>query len=99
MATLVIAKYHCEVAGKVAGDVDYRVRYFETDDEDEIVQRLRVEEPTSYKNSSGEIVSWVFDGTEIFAHDPKYTDGAEIIGFITGEPKDVTEPISGANAG
>ena len=98
MATLVIAKYRCEVAGKATDSVDYQVRYFETDDEIEIVQRLRAEEPTSYKNSSGEVVSWIFDGTEAFEHDPKYKNGAEIIGFITGEPKDVTEPSDGANA-
>ncbi len=92
MSILVIAKYHCEVAGKATDDVDYRVRYFETDDEDDVVQRLRSEEPTSYENSSGEVVSWVFDGTEAFQHDPKFKDGAEMIGFITGKPKDVTEP-------
>ena len=99
MSILVIVKYHCEVAGKATDSVDYQVRYFETDDEDEVLQRLRSEEPTTYKNSAGEIVSWIFDGMGAVEHDPKFKDGAEIIGFITGEPKDVSEPISGANAG
>jgi len=90
MSMLVIAKYHCEVAGKATDDVDYQVRYFESDDEDEVVQRLRSEDSNSYKNPSGETVSWVFDGTEAFQHDPKLKDGVEVIGFITGEPKDVT---------
>jgi len=100
MAILVIAKYHCEVAGKTTDSVDYQVRYFETGNENEAVQLLRCEKPTSYKNSSGELVSWIFDGTEAIEHDPKFKDGAEIIGFITGKPKvspnrkDVSNPSS-----
>jgi hypothetical protein len=79
--------------------VDYQFRYFESDDEDEVLQRLRSEEPITYKNSAGETVSWIFDRLEAVEHDIKFKDGAEIIGFITGELKDVTKPISGANAG
>src|SRR5437899_2539354 len=82
MSILVIAKYHCEVADKATDDVDYQVRYFTTDNEDEVRHRLRSEEPTSYKNPSGEIVRWVFDDTVAIEHDPKFKDGVEMIGFI-----------------
>jgi len=94
MSILVIAKYQCVVAGKATDDVDYRVRYFTTNDEDEVLRQLNGEEPTSYKNAAGEMVYWIFDGTETFAHDPNFKDGVEMIGFITGVPKEPAEPKS-----
>jgi hypothetical protein len=91
MSILIIAMYRCEVADKATDDVDYQVRYFTTDDETEVLRRLRSKEPTSYKNSSGEIVRWIFDDKVAIEHDPKLEDGAEIIGFITGVPMGITE--------
>jgi hypothetical protein len=91
MSILVIAKYHCEVAGKETDDVDYRVLFFTTDDEGEVLRRLRSEAPTTYKNPSDEIVNWIFDESVAIEHDPKLRDGVGLIGFITGMPKEITE--------
>ena len=99
MPLLVIAAYHCEVAGEATDSVDYQVRYFESDSIDDVGFRLRSEQPVTYKNPSGEDVRWVFDGTVAVESDPKYSDGAEIIGFITGMPKEITEPGAAPNGG
>lgn len=90
MSLLVIACYHCEVAGERTDSVDYQVRFFATDDEGEVVRRLQAQPPNSYKNSSGETVSWIFDETVAIQYDPELKDGAEVIGFITGKPKERT---------
>jgi hypothetical protein len=91
MPLLVIAAYHCEVAGEPTDSVDYKVRYFESDFIDEVASRLRAEPPQTYMNSAGEEVRWIFDGTVAVETDPVFTDGVEVIGFITGKPRQITE--------
>jgi hypothetical protein len=71
--------------------MDYQVRYFASDSIDEVMSRLRSEPPHSYKNSDGEDVVWVFDDTAAVEFDPDFKDGAEVIGFITGRPREITE--------
>jgi hypothetical protein len=87
MPVLVIAAYHCEVAGDPTESVDYQVRYFASDSVDDVMCRLRTEQPVSYKNPDGEEVRWIFDDTVAVQCDPELVDGAEIIGFITGRPR------------
>jgi hypothetical protein len=88
MAIFTIAAYNCEVARKSTDSVDYRVRYFKSDDIDEVMDRLRSEEPVVYQNCYGEEVRWVFEDTVAIEYDPVLDDGKEIIGFITGKPKE-----------
>jgi hypothetical protein len=90
MPILVIAAYHCEVAGEPTESVDYQVRHFASDSVDEVMSRLRNEQPQTYRNADGQEVRWIFDGTVAVEHDPVFKDGAEIIGFITGRPTEVT---------
>jgi hypothetical protein len=85
MSLLLIASYHCNVAGVLSDSIDYQVRFFETDDESEASIRLKEEKPDSYLNSDGETVTWVFSEIVEMEHDPEMIDGAEIIGFITGK--------------
>src|SRR4051812_17686626 len=92
MSLLVIAAYHCEVAGKPTESVDYQVRHFASDSIDEVMSRLRNEQPQAYTNPDGQEVRWLFDDTVAVEFDPEFNDGAEIIGFITGNPKEITEP-------
>ncbi|TWT62027.1 hypothetical protein [Rubinisphaera italica] len=91
MPILVIAVYHCEVAGEPTESLDYQVRYFASDSIDEVMLRLTAEEPVTYRNANGQEVRWVFDDTVAIEFDPDFQDGAEIIGFITGKPKELTE--------
>jgi len=91
MGTFVIVKYHSETAGESTGSVDYQVRYFERESVDEIKKRLCTEKPQEYKNSSGETVRWLFDETVAIEVDPRMQDGEEIIGFITGEPRELKD--------
>ena len=90
MPTIVIAAYSCEVAGEPTDSVDYQVRYFESGDVDEISRRLH-EESVTYKNSDGQDVRWVFDETIAVEANPRFEDGSELIGFITGKPKNVAK--------
>ena len=92
MPLLVIAAYHCEVAGEATDSVDYQIRYFESDFVDEVVSRLRTEPPQTYMNPAGEEVRWIFHDTVAVETDPVFKDGTEVIGFITGKPKEITEP-------
>jgi len=94
MSTLVIAAYHCEVAGKRTDSVDYQVRHFASDSLDEVTARLAAEPPVGYKNRYGQNVRWVFDKLVATELDPKYEDGAEVIGFITGRSRPSTEAAS-----
>jgi hypothetical protein len=87
MSILVIAAYHCEVAGKRTNSVDYQVRHFASDSLDEVTARLRREPPVAYKNRDGQKVRWVFDETVATELDAEFEDGAEVIGFITGRSK------------
>ena len=48
MSILVIAAYHCEVAGKPTDSVDYQVRQFASDSLDNITASLRVEPPQAF---------------------------------------------------
>ena len=75
MSILVVAAYHCEVAGKPTGSVDYQVRYFDADSLDEVMVRLRSEKPVAYKNVYKQEVRWVFDGTMADELNPKLQDG------------------------
>ena len=77
MPTLVIAAYHCEVAGKRTNSVDYQVRHFTSDSPDEVTARLKAEHPVAYKNRYGQNVRWVFDDTVAIELDPKFDDGAD----------------------
>lgn len=97
MPTLVIAAYHCEVAGKRTDSIDYQVRHFASDSLDEVAARLAAETPVRYKNRDGQNVRWVFDELVATELDPKYEDGAEVIGFITGRSKRGTEPAASPN--
>jgi hypothetical protein len=98
MSILVIAAYHCEVAGEPAGSVDFQVRHFASDSIDEVISRLRNEQPQAYRNADGQEVRWLFDDTVAVEFDPEFKDGAEIIGFITGKPKEITEPDAPPNS-
>ena len=97
MSILVIAAYHCEVAGKPTNSVDYQVRHFTSDSLDEITARLRSEPPQAYKNCYNQEVRWLFDDTVAIECDPKFQDGNEVIGFITGRSKKTTEPSAPPN--
>ncbi len=84
MPILVIAAYHCEVAGEPTGSVDYQVRYFNSDSLEEVRSRLHSEEPQAYKNVYKQEVRWLFDNTVAVEFEPELEDGKEVIGFITG---------------
>jgi hypothetical protein len=88
MSMLVIARYHCEVAGKATESLDYRVKFFESDDLDEVTARLRGEQPCTYENALNEAVSWIFDDIVATQFDPQLVNGKELIGFITGRPQE-----------
>ena len=87
MPILVIAAYHCEVAGEPTESVDYQVRHFASDSIDEVMTRLRAEQPQTYRNVAGQEVKWIFDDTVAVEFDPEFKDGAEVIGFITENRK------------
>ncbi len=91
MPILVIAAFHCEVAGESTDSVDYQVRYFHTDSIEEVMNRLRNEPPESYNNTYGEEVRWVFHDTVAVEFDPEFQDGVEAIGFVTGKPREIEE--------
>jgi hypothetical protein len=84
MSLLVIARYHCEVAGKATESLDYQVKYFDSDDLEEVEARLRSEAPCTYENHRDETVSWIFDCLIAHESGPQLVDGTELIGFITG---------------
>ena len=97
MPILVIAAYHCEVAGKPTTSVDYQVRHFASDSLDEVTARLRAEPPQAYQNCYKQEVRWIFDDTVAVEFDPTFEDGHEVIGFITGKSKKTTEPTAPPN--
>ena len=99
MPILVIAAYHYEVAGEPTDSMDYQVRYFASNSIGAVLLRLRSELPETYKNSDGEEVKWVFHDTVAVEFDPDFADGAEVIGFITGKPRESTEPCAPPNGG
>jgi len=66
--------------------VDYQVRFFETDSVEEVTARLASEEPCAYANASEETVTWMFDEIVAVEFNQTFTDGKELIGFITGRP-------------
>ncbi len=88
MPILVIAAYHCQVAGKPTASIDYQVRQFDSDSLEEITARLRSEPLESYKNRYGQEVRWTFHDTVAVEFNPEFTDGEEVIGFISGKPKE-----------
>ena len=69
----------------MSDSIDCQVRFFATDDESEATIRLKEETPNSYMNSDGQTVTWIFSDIVALEHDPEVIDGAEIIGFITGQ--------------
>jgi hypothetical protein len=83
MPIYAIVKYHCEIDGEVSSGVDYQVRFFESDSEEEVIQKIQTEEIGSYNNSDGESVSWIFDEIMSVEQNPQFEDGEEIIGFTT----------------
>ena len=95
MSVLVIAAYHCDVAGEPTDSVDYQVRYFASNSIEEVTCRLQSEPPCTYENGDGEEVRCTFDGTVAIELDPQFKDGAEVIGFIAGGPKEATKPAVG----
>ena len=90
MSIVVIAAYHCEVAGEPTNDVDYQVRYFASDSLNEVTARLRREPPVAYGNRHNQEVRWLFDDTVAVEFNPAFEDGKEVIGFISGKPKKAT---------
>ena len=97
MPILVIAAYHCEVAGKPTNSVDYQVRHFASDSLAEVTARLQAEPPQAYQNCYKQEVRWIFDDTVAVEFDPTFEDGREVIGFITGKSKKITEPTAPPN--
>jgi hypothetical protein len=97
MPILVIAAYYCEVAGKRTNSVDYQVRHFASDSLEEATARLTAQSPVAYRNCYGQNVRWVFDDLVATELDPKFEDGAEVIGFITGKSKRSTELAASPN--
>ena len=97
MSILVIAAYHCEVAGKPTGSIDYQVRHFASDSLDDVIAGLQAEPPQAYRNCYKQQVRWIFDDTVAVEFDPRLEDGQEVIGFITGKSKRITEPTASPN--
>jgi hypothetical protein len=91
MSILVIATYHCEVGGKPTDSVDYQVRHFASDSLHDVMARLRAEPLQAYKNCYKQEVRWLFDDTVAVELNPRFEDGQEVIGFITGRSKKITE--------
>jgi len=85
MSILVVAAYRCVIAGKPFDDVDYQVRYFDSDSLDEVMARLRSEKPLAYRNIYRQVVRWVFEDIRAIESKPELQDGKEAIGFIAGE--------------
>jgi hypothetical protein len=85
MPIYAIVKYHCEIDGEVSSGVDYQVRYFKSDSEEEVIHKIKSEDLGSYKNTDGETVKWIFDEIMSVEQNPQFEDGEEIIGFTTEE--------------
>jgi hypothetical protein len=88
MPMLVIARYHCEVAGRATDSLDYQVKYFDADIAEEVIERLRAEAPCAYRNVDNEEVQWIFDNIVATELNPELVDGTELIGFVTGRPRE-----------
>jgi hypothetical protein len=84
MPYLAMAAYKCEVAGEATDSLDIQVRYFERGTVREIEEALRSEQPHSYENEGGQIVSWPLANILAIEQFDKPKSGAEVIGFITG---------------
>ena len=91
MSMLVIARYHCEVASNTTEDLDYQVKYFDSDDREDVTERLRAEAPCIYRNADDEEFRWMFDDVVAMELSPELVDGKELIGFITGRPRAIQE--------
>jgi len=89
MPVLVIARYRCEVAGQATDSLDYQVKYFDAEAAEEVIERLRAEEPPTYRNADDEEVQWIFDEIVATEPNPELVDGKELIGFITGRPQEM----------
>jgi Domain of unknown function (DUF6968) len=84
MPYLAMAAYKCDVAGEATDSLDIQVRYFERGTMREVEEALRSEQPHSYENEGGQIVSWSLANIFAIEHFDKPKSGAEVIGFITG---------------
>jgi len=94
MSIVVIAAYHCEVAGKPIRSVDYQIRYFGSDSLDEIAARLRNEVPQAYQNCGQQEVRWLFDDTVAAVpveSDPTVEDGKNVSGDLIGKSRVIPE--------
>ncbi|WP_078082615.1 hypothetical protein [Microbulbifer mangrovi] len=80
---LAIAAYKAEIDGKATGSIDFQVRFFQALDEEQAKLFLLGEEPTCYKNESGELVCWCFERLVAFSEYSDPENGEELVGFIT----------------
>ena len=78
------------MANEPTDSVDYQVRSYDIciNETIDLEALLKAEEPNSYLNEAKEPVVWKF--TEILAieWEPELEHGKEVIGFITGKPKE-----------
>ena len=81
---LAIVAYRCEVAGELTDSIDVQVRHFTAATAEEIEARVLGEACASHLNAEGATVTWPF--ARLLAIEPwvEPSDGAELIGFITG---------------
>lgn len=79
---LAIVVYKSEVDGAATGSIDFQVRYFHALSKEEVEEYLLSEEPTCYKNESGEDVCWRFKELVAFAEYSEPQNGDELVGFI-----------------
>jgi hypothetical protein len=80
---LAIVVYGCAINGERTDSVDIQVRYFGSSDVAEVERRILAEPVHSYANDRSELVSWPI--LRIAAIEPldSFSDGAEVIGFIS----------------
>lgn len=82
---LAIVAYKSEIQGVVSGSIEFQVRHFRALDEEQVKKLLLNEEPTCYKNDSGEEVCWRFEKLVAFSEYSDPENGEELVGFITSE--------------
>ena len=83
---LLVARYDCFVAGKSSESVDYQVRYYDLPESTDLNEMLRKEPVHCYTNEDSEHVEWRFSELVSVEWEPKFEQGEEVIGFITGRP-------------
>ena len=83
---LLIARYNCSISGVITNSVDYQVKSYDIPRDTDLDSMLKSEPIDSYRNYKNELVEWIFDEIVAEEWDPDFTEGDEIIGFITGKP-------------